>query len=157
VIVARTAAGTSTIGAVSFRESGGVTEIGEVYIRDASGLKELFSPSEGGSGAFTVDVTPDSYGARVSEFAGGVTTSEVVATPVGGLAPYTYLWARVDANPEDWTIIASTAQATTFRAAAVGPGESFSASFTCTVTDANGNSVESGEVAATAVNYGTAP
>ncbi len=134
------------------RDAGGVAEIGAVLIRDAGGLSEVFNNA---SAAFTVDVTPDSFGARNSTPPGGVTTSEVVATPSGGTAPYTFLWERTDAAPTDWTIIAPTSQATTFRAAAVGPGDSFDATFTCTVTDANGNSVVSGEVSANAINYGT--
>jgi hypothetical protein len=155
MITMRDASGVASIGALVLREAAGLTDIGEVHIRDASGLKELFSPTEGGGGAFTVDVTPDSFGARTSTFAGGVTTSEVVATPNGGTAPYSCLWERTDANPEEWTIISPASLVTTFRAAAVGPGDAHTATFTCTVTDANGHVVVSAAVGAYAINYGT--
>jgi hypothetical protein len=155
MIVLREASGLTNIGALFLREASGIVEIGEVFLRESGGLVEVYSSIESGGGAFTVDVTPDSFGARVSSGAGAVTTSEVTATPSGGVAPYTYLWERTDADPADWTIISPTSQSTTFRAAAVGPEDTFNATFTCTVTDANGSEVTSDEVAAQAVNYGT--
>lgn len=151
MIVLREASGTVNIGALGIRESGGVTEIGEVYIRDASGLKELFSPSEGGGGAFTVDVPPNVYGYGNSLSSIAITTGIATATPIGGTSPFSYAWAGGD---ENWTITNPASASTAFRAAAVPAADGFTTTFTCTVTDANGQVVESSEVSAEAYNFG---
>lgn len=145
--------GLSAIGAISARDAANVlSEIGLMAVRTVDGLFEVFSSA---SSPFSVDVTPDSYGARVSDYPGPVVTSEVVATPTGGKAPYTYLWQPTGAPVAGWSIISPTSQATTFRLATVAPGDSESTTFNCTVTDANGAAVVSADVTATATAYGT--
>lgn len=151
MIVVRSPSGLSEIGDIALRDAGGLQAIGSALVRDASGLHAIFAPGSG----MTIDVPLDSTGARFSSSAGGVTTESVAATVTGGTSPYTYLWSRTDANPESWTILTATSRETQFRAAAVGPGEQFTATFKCTVTDNTGATEDSADVTATAINYGT--
>lgn len=141
------------IGAVFMRDAANVlVEVGEEWIRDGSGLHLVFN---GGGGAFDVEVPSDVYGAGARNSAIAVTTEQAAVTVTGGTAPYTYQWQRSDAPLGVWTIVAPIAQATGFRCAGVGPGESESAQFTVKVTDANGASVTSTAILATAENYGS--
>lgn len=140
------------IGASFIRDPSNVlVEVSEEAIRDVSGVHTYFAPG----GPFTVDVTPDSFGGRLSPGPGAVTTSEVVATPTGGTAPYSYLWTRTDADPSVWQILSPTAAATQFRAEGVGPEDTLTATFKCTVTDSLGATADSADVNAQAINYGT--
>lgn len=146
----RDASGIDAIGAIVAREASGLSAIGEALIRDASGLEAFFAPG----GSFTVDVPPTVYGGAAFTSPIAVTTEPATASIVGGRAPFTFLWERTDAALGSWTIINPTAQSTAFRLIAVGPGESETAEFACTVTDANGGVVVSGDVLAYVENYG---
>lgn len=151
MIALREASGVSNVGAIVLREAAGVVDVGEVYLREASGLAEIYSAAGGGSDAFTVDVPPNAYGYGNSMSPVSVTTEIVTATPTGGTGPFNYLWSG---SGSPWTITNPTSPSTAFRAAAVPPADSVVGSFSCAVTDANGNVVNSGAVSAEASNFG---
>ncbi len=108
----------------------------------------------GGGGAF--DVPVDSYsamGGAASAFAVAISTSAVTAAPSGGTAPYTYAWA-ITAPDANWSALSPTSATTQFRRTGVAPGDSETANFECTVTDALGAVAVSDPVQATVTNYG---
>ena len=82
---------------------------------------------------FSVSGTGDSNG--TIQITSGIAT----ATPTGGTAPYTYAWTKV--SGDTMTVTNSTSASTAFRAS-VGPGDSRSATYRCTVTDKNGLSAQ---------------
>lgn len=124
-------------------------------IRESGGLSVFFSP--GASSSFVVSIPATAEGSKVADHGVGVSTNSVSAIVTGGSSPYSYLWERTDANPESWSILTPTSSSTSFRGLNVGPGEAPSATFKCTVTDANSDSAQSNELTATVYNYGTAP
>ncbi len=150
MIALRKAAGLVTQGAVYLRKASGLVEQ-EVYLRTAAGLKLIHSPS---STPFTVDISGDAYGATASPYAQSVTTSNVTVTPTGGAAPYSYAWAEVSGPFADWSILSPSSASTAFRKGLVSPGDNEFATYACTVTDANGNSVVSDTITANVANYG---
>lgn len=77
---------------------------------------------------------------------GTVTTNQGVSITAQGVAPYTYAWT-VYGDP---TIFATTpsGQTTFFRRNGVSPGETYSATAFCTVSDASGQAVQSNEITA---------
>lgn len=108
----------------------------------------------GGGGGFTVplDTTTSLGGAAVAGPV-AINTSEVTAMPAGGVAPYTYAWA-ITAPDAAWSILTPGAATTQFRRTAVVAGNTHTANFTCTVTDARGVVATSAPVQATVTNYG---
>lgn len=80
-----------------------------------------------------------------------VGTGAVLATPSGGVAPYTYAWARVGSSAYTWTIAAPAAATTTFTALAIPEGVAATAVFELTVTDAANVSAKR-QISATALN-----
>lgn len=63
-----------------------------------------------------------------------VTTFSVTASPVGGLAPYTYLWERTTGSG----VANSPTSARTNFSASVPYGQALTGVFRCTITDAVG-------------------
>lgn len=78
-----------------------------------------------------------------------VTTNETAVTVVGGVAPFTYAWTS---DVGDMSPTASTAANTRFTGQIEG-GDSVSDTFTCTVTDARGQTATA-TVSASVYNYG---
>ncbi len=62
-----------------------------------------------------------------------LTTDSTTATPTGGVAPYTYAWAKV--SGATLTVTASTSATTAFQATGLAVGEARDATYRCTVTD----------------------
>ena len=75
---------------------------------------------------------------------GEVSMGSATCTVTGGVAPYTYNWQRM-AGYGGMGATASTAATSTFSGGASNAG-TYSAQFTCTVTDARGQTVESNAV-----------
>jgi hypothetical protein len=67
-----------------------------------------------------------------------VTTASVLASPSGGIAPYTYAWTRIDASAYTWTIGSAAAATTSFTGTNIPDGVATFATFRVTVTDAAG-------------------
>lgn len=147
----RDVSGIDAIGAISVRSVSGLAAIGFGLIRDTDSLETFFSPA---GGAFTVDVPPTAYGGAAANFPIAVTSESVTVTISGGRAPFTFAWERTDDILGDWSIINPASQSTAFRVAGLGPGVGDTAEFACTVTDANGTEVITGNVLVYAENYG---
>lgn len=150
MIVVRDAIGPSEIGAVVIREATGSSDIGEVLVRDAVGLQLIYSPASG----MSADVPPDAYGASASGSFVSISTNMVTVTVTGGTPGYSYSWAQIDGPDVAWRSTSPTSATTSFRRTSVGPGDSWSATFVCTVTDANGQTATSNPVTATVTNLG---
>jgi len=89
--------------------------------------------------AFTVDVSPDAVSAYGSSgAAANLTTSSAVATPAGGVAPFTYSWAQVGTSGYTWIANSPAAASSTFTATSVDAGAVAEATFRVTVTDSVG-------------------
>lgn len=87
-------------------------------------------------GAITVTISPDTSAA--SGRGASVTTGNYTATPMGGLAPYTYAWTQVSAT-QTVTITAPTSAVTKFSMTMTATDGS--ATFRCAVTDALGATI----------------
>lgn len=108
---------------------------------------------------FSATATPNSVSGSYngsSAAAQNITTGPTIASAVGGVAPFTYLWTQVDVSPYTWTISASTSATTTFTGVAIDDGVSSSVNFKCTITDANSNTADTLLVDATVHNRSTA-
>ncbi len=77
-----------------------------------------------------------------------VFTRQTTVTVSGGKKPYSFAWSTV----VDWTVTAPTSATTSF-SSGVSPGTDATATFTCTVTDARGDTVTA-SVNAAVFNYG---
>lgn len=141
---------THTLRAASFRDAANMLQPAAVgMVRNAAAALKLFF------GSLSAALSTDTVGGRAnSSLSVAIQTRSVDAIPSGGAEPYSYLWARTDAAPGTWTIGSATAGTTTFTGGNCGPGESLSATFHCTVTDAAGNTAVTGTVTATVSNIG---
>lgn len=79
-----------------------------------------------------------------------VTTDSVAVSPTGGLAPYTYSWARVSGS---YGSANSPTSATTSFSGSIPTGTEQFSTFRCTVTDSLGTSVTV-DVVAQFIEYG---
>lgn len=84
--------------------------------------------------AMTASASPTSL-SKVG-VASSQTTLSTTVTPVGGVAPYTYVWTKVEGNT--LTVDSPTAATTTFSATGLLQGENRDATYRCTVTDSTG-------------------
>lgn len=150
MIALRKAAGLVTQGGVFLRKAAGLVQQ-EVYLRTAAGLKLIHTPES----SIDLDISGDAYGATATDFGVAVTTSSVTVSATGGAAPYSYTCQRND-DPmaTDWSILSPNAATTAFRKTIVAPGDYETATFSFTVTDANGNAATSDVIAAVVTNYG---
>ena len=146
----RDTVGLSVISDAFARDSVGLSEIGEIHIRDLGGLNLVYNQGS----ALAVYVPASAYGAASSNTPVAISTEVIIATPSGGVAPYTYSWTRADGGIDSWTIIFPSSQETSFRANSVASGVIRTATFKVTVTDAQGQFVDSININATAENYG---
>jgi hypothetical protein len=135
-----------TIGDVQFRGAT-LEEIGAVYVRDASGPQLVWSRAS----TMTVAIPEFAYG--YSAVLTSVTSEVVAAAVEGGAGGLSYLWEGV-IDASGWDILTPTDSSTRFRSS-VAEGESVTATFKVTVTDALGQAVESNEVSVTVANVGT--
>jgi hypothetical protein len=146
----RDASGLRQIAGISIRDADNVLRtVSSAYLRTAAGtLRKFF----GSMSAVAAPATKRAFGNSTGTL--DITVSPVEATVTGGAAPFTYLWERTDAGGESWTITVPTGAITGFTAEDVPPGETITATFKCTVTDAATTEAETNEVTATAVNLG---
>lgn len=83
-----------------------------------------------------------------------ITSKTIVATPNGGLGPFTYSWVLLSSSGLTGVTINSPSNAgTTFTATVGGVGESGTATFRCTATDSFGT----GQSATVAVYFEHSP
>jgi hypothetical protein len=89
--------------------------------------------------ALAASVMPsDVTGYGNSGASANITTGLVVATPEGGVSPFTYAWAQDTTSPYTWTIGTPTAASTSFTCQSLGVGNTAEATFKVTITDAAG-------------------
>lgn len=67
--------------------------------------------------------------------AGPVTTGSITCSPTGGTAPYSYAWTFVSGN--SFTVDSPTSATTAF-STTLSTAETKTATYRCTITDANG-------------------
>lgn len=141
-----------TLSRVRMRDGAGVLRfIKRIRVRDGGGtLRTVWQ-------ALDVSVSPPNAtgnyrGSSVAPQ--NISTASVVASPVGGFAPFTYAWSEVGASAYSWTISAPAGATTKFTAAAVGIGENATQTFRVVVTDSTGNTATT-EVTATVLNLST--
>lgn len=115
-----------------------------------------FTGGGGGSGSSS-DVPVDIYnpiGAAASSLARTVNTEAVTASPAFGTGPYTYLWTQTGTPDAVFTPAAPTSATTAFKRTGVADGDTYTADFIVTVTDALGAVGVSSTVSATVYNIG---
>jgi hypothetical protein len=147
VSAVRTTTGLGQITGIAVVDAASVLKtVQAAYVRTAAGLKAFFASMAASAGA-----NVNGYGNSSSSV--DVTTGTVTCTVTGGVAPFTYLWTEVSSDGT-WNILSATSASTAFEAVSVSPSNSVHGEFKCTVTDANGVTAETGNVAARAVNLG---
>jgi hypothetical protein len=85
-------------------------------------------------------VPTDVSGYGNSGAAANITTALVIATPTGGVSPYTFAWVQTSTSPYTWVIGAASSASTSFTCNTLGAGATAEADFEVTITDALGNS-----------------
>lgn len=154
MITVRTPDGVKDVAALSLRTGGVLKAIETASLRTALGLVEVW-PVAGGGGALTINInTPLVQGAAASDVSPSVTTDQVTATPANGVAPFTYLWELIADDGGVWAIENANVATTRFYHTLVSSGDTYTATFRCTVTDANGFTGETADVTAIVTNYG---
>lgn len=126
-----------TITELRIIDAGGTDRvIQELRCLDASGTDRVIYTN---ASPLTVSVAPGSVSGATSG-TGTATTDPATATPSGGTAPYTYAWSVLSYSAGVAPTADSPGLATSnFTQTGIAPGEVCSATFRCTVTDANGN------------------
>lgn len=90
----------------------------------------------------TVSLDFDEVNAITSNGGSAITPVATMATPAGGIAPFTYSWARTSGIG---TVLSPSSASTVF-AGSPGSGNSATGTFVCTVSDSSGQSVASDPV-----------
>lgn len=88
----------------------------------------------GATGGLTASAAPSNV-STTSPHGGTLTSSALVCTPMGGTAPYTYLWSRASGDVS--IHITSSTSASTTTSVTLSGGDTTSAQFSCQVTDAH--------------------
>jgi len=81
--------------------------------------------------AMTASASPTSL--YKSGLTASQTTASTTVTPSGGVSPYTYAWTLL--SGDTLTVNSPSAATTTFSKTGMLPGDSFDATYRCTVTD----------------------
>lgn len=108
-------------------------DISEIWVRDSNNVPRLvFSTAPTLSAA----ASPESVFGYSNT--GTATTDSTTVNVTGGTPPYTYAWTlELYDNPSAApTCSAPTSASVTFTQTSIGSGESYSANWSCTVTDA---------------------
>lgn len=127
-----------TISDVAVRDGGNVLrDLSEIRVRDSNNtLRLVWSLAP----PMAASASPETvYGSTLGT--GTATTNSTTVTPSGGTPPYTYAWTLLsrDNLSADPTANSPTAATTTFTQTSIGIGESYSATWRCTVTDDDAN------------------
>lgn len=147
-VAVRTATGLKSVATFKVRDaSNTLRTVEKAFIRTTNGLKQFFGQLAVALSQTTVQGSTNRAGST------GVSTRYVQATPQGGVAPFTYLWARTDGGAHSWTINSPTGAITNF-STTIGTNTEQVATFHCTVTDATGLTAVSADVTADCWNDG---
>lgn len=143
---------------VSLQTAGGAKRVTAITIHDGTTNRqvELGTLANGTANkvffnALSVTIDPPSVSGSGYR-AAAITITTDVATPVvvGGTPPYTYAWTSPDAG---WSAASPFGTATPFNKTGVSGGESYSTTFTLTVTDAAGGTATGTVAASVSNNY----
>lgn len=135
-----------TVSALLMRDGSNVQQtVAAGFDRSVANVSELFfNPS--GSLTLSVDAAPATV-SGTTHGSGTVTTSTSTATVTGGTAPFTYAWNLVGyTSGTPPTATAPTNDVTAFTQTSLDPDTVETGTWTCTVTDSDGNTATSGEV-----------
>lgn len=88
----------------------------------------------GASGGLTAIAAPSNI-TTASTHGGTLTSTAFLCTPMGGTAPYTYLWSRVSGDVS--IQITSPTSASTTTSVTLAGGDTTSAQLSCQVTDSH--------------------
>ena len=129
--------------------AGVLRELREIKVQDGATLRTVatFASTLSASASPTSASGAQSSGSPIS-----VTTTPATVTPSGGLAPFTYIWAR--ASGVLGPVANSPNSATTSFTSTVDPGVTNVTVFRCTVTDAVGQE-STADVTASFQNLGS--
>jgi hypothetical protein len=141
-----------------FRTASGLVSC-KMFVRTPTGLVECVPmfrgtggvvPGGGGTPALTANVVSEFVSGAISRNAAAyVTTNPAQVTVAGGKAPYSYAWS----GTPDLEIRAPSSAATTFGAEVAAGGTAYG-TYSCTVTDAKGNTATTPQVTASVYNEG---
>ena len=121
----RDASGLSEIGEVWVRDGSGLSQIAEVWVRDPSGLSQVF-------GAFSLSASPQwAEGSVNSKASLRVSTNSVTVAPKPSGSVSSVSWL---VDTDGWDVLNPTSLTTAFRSPPIDPGDSQTATATCTVT-----------------------
>jgi hypothetical protein len=129
---------------IEVNDDGGTPQPAKIaQIRDANNVARTFWQ------AMAATASPTSKaGYGNSPSAADILVGPFAVSVSGGAPPYTYDWSSFSG----WTVISDTAASTMVRADDVIAGDIQEATFSCTVTDANGLTATTNSVTATAQN-----
>lgn len=130
---------------ISVRVGGTLKTVTEGWVRVGGALRLFFAMIK------VVLSTYTAIGRSNSASVVTVYSAPVTATVTGGVGTLAYAWTRTAADAQPWTITDPTAATTTFSTVA-DQGESFDATFICTVTDQAGQVIASDPVAVNCSN-----
>lgn len=121
-------------------DAGGMSqEVARIVVRDTNNVSQTVFSLVAPLSAVAIPSTV--FGSSVGS--GTATTSTTTATPTGGVAPYTYSWALDTLDGPTPPFANSPASAgTTFTQTSMLPGDSYSATWICTVTDSDGTTAQ---------------
>lgn len=121
-----------TITAIQVRDGTNTPRtISEVRVRDSNNVSRIVFQTVAPLTASAAPETVSAFGSLST-----LTTNATTVTPVGGVAPYSYLWALDTYDgPAPPTVSSPTAATVTFTMTGLSLGETASAEWSCTVTD----------------------
>lgn len=126
-----------TPSALKIFSAGAWRDIKAIKIFEGGAWRDVANFTAPGGGSSPMTISLNTHSINKLTFNPSATTSNVTATPSGGLAPYTYSWVKQSGG----AITASTSSATTaFNAGSLAVFETRSAVFRCACTDSLGAS-----------------
>jgi hypothetical protein len=144
-IAVRQSGSAKSVTGIGVRVSGALKTVTEAWVRSGGELRRIFTIAAVALSTYLA------YGRANSAATANVVSEAVTATPSGTIGPVTYAWSRTDSDPHAWTIDDPGGQTTTFSTLAA-QGETWTATFICTVTDQAGQVVASDPVSVNCAN-----
>lgn len=133
------AAGTKPFKGAAVLDGGSVLRTAkDVYLRTADGLKHIFT-------SFAVSLSTSSVAGSGYSSGPLVLTGLVTCNAAGANTPFTYHWTRTDTGTDPITIMNPAAASTRF-GGDPDPNTIIAGTFACTVTDASGQTLTTGDV-----------
>jgi hypothetical protein len=120
-------AGTVALKKIRYRDVGGTVHAFKGgKVRTAAGLKDFFA-------SFSLTLTTNELFGAAYKSTTPIFTTPVSVNIIGGAGTPAYSWARTDGGPHSFIISGATSRTASF-GAVLGAGQTWTASFACTVT-----------------------